>query len=58
MIFLGEHFWTEEIPVYPLLDHLMKTGRYKNLLLSLTDDVDAIVDTLTSFKDEKQEPCP
>lgn len=58
MIFLGEHFWTEEIPVYPLLDHLMKTGRYKNLLLSLTDDVDTIVDTLTSFKDEKQEPCP
>ena len=49
MIFLGKHFWTEEIPVYPLLEHLMKTGRYKNLLLSLTDSPADILKTLENF---------
>jgi len=49
MIFLGRHFWTEEIPVYPLLEHLMKTGKYKNLLLSITDNPSDILATLTQF---------
>jgi hypothetical protein len=46
MIFLGRQFWTEEIPVYPLVEHLMETGKYKNLLLSLTDDICEIISTL------------
>ena len=49
MIFLGKRFWTEEIPVYPLLQHLMATGKYKNLLLTLTDDIDEAVDILQQF---------
>ncbi len=49
MIFLGKRFWTEEIPVYPLLEHLMSTGRYKNLLLSLTDSPTDILKTLEDF---------
>ena len=49
MIFLGKHFWTEEIPVYPLLENLMETGKYKNLLLTLTDDIDEVVTTLKTF---------
>lgn len=49
MIFFGEHYWTQEMPVYPLLQQLMTTGRYKNLLLSITDDIDDIILTLNHF---------
>ena len=49
MIFLGKQFWTEEIPVYPLMEHLMETGKYKNLLLTVTDDIDEVVATLKDF---------
>ena len=49
MVFLGQKYWTEEMPVYPLLQHLMETGRYKNLLLTLTDDIDEVENVLDSF---------
>ena len=49
MIFLGKKFWTEELPVYPLLEQLMKSGKYKNLLLTLTDDTRVVVNKLTRF---------
>ena len=52
MIFLGKRFWTEEIPVYPLVEHLMETGKYKNLLLTLTDDIDEVVTTLQQFSQQ------
>lgn len=52
MIFLGKHFWTEEIPVYPLMERLMKTGKYRNLLLTLTDDIDEIVHTLQAYSQQ------
>jgi len=51
MVFLGRRFWTEEMPVYPLLQDLMARGRYKNLLLSIHDTVDGIVDELTAFRE-------
>ena len=54
MIFMGKHFWTHEMPVYPLLMQLMETGKYKNLLLTLTDDPDEVVDCLKAFKRETQ----
>lgn len=50
MVFLDRQFWTEEMPIYPLLKHLSDTGRYKNLLLTLTDDKDEVVQTLLNFK--------
>ena len=53
MIFLGKQFWTEEIPVYPLMEHLMETGKYKNLLLTLTDDIDEVIDTLQQFSHQQ-----
>ncbi len=49
MIFWGKKFWTEEMPVYPLLQHLLNTGRYKNLLLTLTDDAREIEASLKKF---------
>jgi predicted Rossmann-fold nucleotide-binding protein len=55
MIFLGKRFWTEEIPVYPLLENLMKTGKYRNLLLTLTDDIDEAVATLQQFSQHQDQ---
>ncbi|MBO7118952.1 MAG: hypothetical protein J6W03_01375 [Bacteroidaceae bacterium] len=39
MIFMGKEFWTEEVPVWPLIMTLVDKGRYKNLILCLTDEV-------------------
>lgn len=50
MVFLGCHFWTEEVPAYSLLQHLMEKGRYKNLSLTLSDDSEVIIKALTSFQ--------
>jgi len=52
MVFLGKRFWTEEMPVYPLLTQLMQAGRYKNLRLTLTDSSDEIISTLNAFRKE------
>lgn len=48
MIFLGKDFWTKEMPVYTLMEHLLQKGRYKNLMLLLTDSVDDIVEIISS----------
>jgi len=50
MIFLGHEYWTEEMPVYLLMDHLIKKGRYNNLLLSITDSIDEIADIIEDFR--------
>ena len=50
MVFLGKEYWTEDVPVYPLMQYLMETGRYKNLLLTLTDDPIEIVQVLKDFQ--------
>lgn len=50
MIFLGTQFWSYDMPIYPLLKHLSKKGKYKNLLLSLTDSNEEIIQTLLDFR--------
>ncbi len=55
MIFLGKKFWTEELPAYRLIEHLVKTGRYKNMLLTLTDDTSEIESMLEDFQKTMQE---
>ena len=49
MVFLGKEFFTKEIPIYPLLEDLLARGKYKNLLISITDDPQEAIDTLLSF---------
>ena len=39
MVFMGKKFWTETVPVWPLIMHLVENGTYKNLILCLTDKV-------------------
>lgn len=52
MIFWGKKFWTEEMPVYPLLEQLLEAGKYKNLILSITDDSHEIEASLKAFLDK------
>ena len=50
MVFFGKDFFSREVPVYPLLEALMENGRYKDLLLSITDDPSEAVDAILSFQ--------
>lgn len=52
MVFLDTEFWTITTPFYPLLTELLEKGIYKNLLLSLTDEPDEVVETITKFQQE------
>ena len=52
MIFMNKQYWTEEMPVYRLMQHLVDKGKYKNLLMSLTDSLDEIVKTLLDFRNK------
>ena len=49
MLFLGVDFWTREMPVYPLLIDLLNRGKYKNLILGISDDIEEIVSRLLAF---------
>lgn len=49
MVFLGKEHYTKEVPVYPLLEDLLERGKYKSLLLSITDDKDEVINTILSF---------
>ena len=50
MIFMGRQFWTEDVPVYPMMKQMEAKGRYKNLLLTLTDDPTEIERVLKEFQ--------
>lgn len=48
MVFVGTKFWSEDVPVYPFIQHMVREGRYKNLLIDLVDDNDAIIQSIIS----------
>lgn len=54
MVFMGSDFWTNELPVYPLLQQLMEKGKYKNLLLSLSDDSEDVISEIVRFRASKK----
>lgn len=56
MVFLNSSYWTDEMPVYPLLQQLSARGRYRNLLLTLTDDVSEVVKTIEAFAQQANTP--
>ena len=49
MVFLDREFFLEEVPIYPLLEDLVTRGKYKNLLISITDDPQEAIDTILAF---------
>lgn len=50
MVFMGKEFWTEDVPAYKLIQHMVANGRYKNLRLTLTDDPAEVVTVLKDFQ--------
>ncbi len=50
MIFLGTDYWTREMPIWPLLQDLVARGKYKNLLLTLTDEQEEVARVLSEFR--------
>ena len=52
MAFMGVDFFTKEIPVYPFLEDMLARGKYKDLLLSISDDPEDIVREILAFKKE------
>ena len=53
MVFLGTQFFTKDVPVFSLLQDLVKRGRYKNLPISITDDPAEAVKHIMAFTDKK-----
>ena len=49
MVFLGENYWVEEMSVYPVLQELVRKGKYRNLLLSISDEVEHVVAEIQKF---------
>ena len=55
MIFLGKDFWTKEIPIYSLLESLMQNGKYKNLILTVSDESAEIIGELVKFREKMKD---
>ncbi len=43
MVFVGTKFWNEEVPVYPFIQHMIRSGRYQNMIVDLVDDNESII---------------
>ena len=54
MVFFDSTYWTDEMPVYPMLQQLAARGKYRNLLLTLSDDVDEVVETIEAFAHQER----
>ena len=50
MVFLDKNFWTNEVPIWPLLTTLVENGTYKNLVLCLTDSDEEVEQVLKREK--------
>lgn len=50
MVFVGRKFWNEDVPVAPFIDHMLKNKRYDNLLVTVVDETDEIIESITDFK--------
>ena len=55
MIFMGRDFWSHEVPVWPLMTYLVEHGKYKNLILCLTDSEREITEVLSAASAKPQQ---
>ena len=55
MVFLNRDYWMAERPVYPLLESLSAQGKYENLILSIYDRPDDVVQEIKRFTKEASE---
>ena len=53
MIFMGKDYYTNVMPAYTLLKDLSDRGLYKNMILTISDDNDEIVEAIVRFREGK-----
>ena len=51
MIFMGKDYYTNYMPAYSVLKDLRDRGIFKNMLLTISDDNDEIIDAIVRFKE-------
>ena len=51
MIFMGKDYYTNYMPAYSVLKDLSDRGIFKNMLLTISDDNDEIVEAIVRFKE-------
>ena len=49
MIFMGKDYYTNYMPAYTMLKDLSDRGIFKNMLLTISDDNDEIIDAIVRF---------
>ncbi len=52
MIFLNQHYWEHERPIFPLLKSMAEEGKYQNMLLSICSTQKEVIQTLKKFTDQ------
>jgi hypothetical protein len=53
MIFMGKDYYTNCMPAYSLLKDLSDRGLFKNMLLTISDDNDEIIEAIVRFREGK-----
>ena len=53
MIFMGKDYYTHVMPAYSLLKDLSDRGLYKNMILTISDDNDEIIEAIVKFREGK-----
>jgi len=54
MVFFDQDYWTNERPIYPLFKQMADAGKYQNMILSIYDEVDGVVDEILAFVNEEE----
>ena len=53
MIFLGKDYFMNYLPAYKLLKDLSDRGVYKNMILTISDDNEEIIEAIVKFKERE-----
>ena len=51
MIFMGKDYYTNVMPAYSLLKDLSDRGLFKNMILTISDDNDEIIEAIVRFRE-------
>lgn len=49
MVFFNSEYWTEKYPIYPLFKKLIEEDKYANLILSLCDTENEVINEIEAF---------
>jgi predicted Rossmann-fold nucleotide-binding protein len=54
MVFLDKKYWTEDRPIFPVLDYMVQNGKIKNIDLAIYDEPDMILHHIRSYTEKVQ----